>query len=248
MKLLFLDVETAPNTVHCWGLWGQDISISQLISSSYVMCWSAKWYGEDHIYFGSVHNNPANFLATIYELLDQADVVCHYNGTKFDIPTLNKEFLLKGWTPPSTYKQVDLLKTARKQFKFPSNKLDYIAKALKVGKKVQHKGHQLWVECLNGDNEAWKTMEEYNKQDVVLLEQVYKKLLPWIHNHPNVGLYGDTVSSVCPTCGSTELVKRGYSYTASGKFQRYRCSSCGSWHRDTKSLPMKLKITKDKNG
>ena len=231
-----------------WGLWGQDISISQLIASSYVMCWSAKWYKKDHVYFGSTHNDIYCNLDSIFDLLDEADVVCHYNGTKFDIPTLNKEFLLKGWNPPSTYKQIDLLKTARKQFKFPSNKLDYIAKALNVGKKLQHnKGHQLWIDCLNGDKNAWETMEEYNKQDVLLLEKVYDKLLPWIPNHPNVLLYGDGSSAGCPTCGSTDLHKRGFSYTPSGKFQRYRCNSCGSWHRDTKSL-FTVKMTKDKNG
>jgi DNA polymerase elongation subunit (family B) len=211
------------------------------------MCWSAKWRGDNHIHFGSIHSNPNDYLTHIYSLIDEADVVCHYNGTRFDMPTLNKEFLLKGWAPPSTYKQIDLLRTARKQFKFPSNKLDYIAKALKVGKKVQHKGHQLWVDCLNGDEAAWTTMEEYNKQDVVLLEAVYDKLLPWIPNHPNLVLYTDLPTTSCPTCGHSELVKRGFSYTASGKFQRYRCSNCGSWHRDTKSI-FTVKTTKDKNG
>ena len=40
----------------------------------------------------------------IHKLLDECDAVIHYNGSKFDIPTLNKEFLLHGLHPPAPYK------------------------------------------------------------------------------------------------------------------------------------------------
>lgn len=75
-------------------------------------------------------------LKQIHALLNEADAVVHYNGAKFDIPTLNKEFILHGLPPPAPYKQIDLLRTARSQFKFPSNKLDYIAQALDLGKRL----------------------------------------------------------------------------------------------------------------
>ena len=212
------------------------------------MCFAAKWYGEKDIIFDSERKSGRlRMIKKLHKLLDEADIVVHYNGSKFDVPVVNKEFITLGLLPPSTYKQIDLLRTARKQFKFPSNKLDYLAKTLGLGEKVKHAGFDLWVKCLAGDKDAWETMEEYNKQDVLLLEKVYDKLLPWIPNHPNVLLYGDGSSAGCPTCGSTELQKRGFSYTPSGKFQRYRCNSCGSWHRDTKSL-LTVKMTKDKNG
>jgi hypothetical protein len=169
----------------------------------------------------------------IHKLLTEADVVVHYNGTKFDIPTLNKEFLLLGLTPPSPYKQIDLLKVARNQFKFPSNKLDYVAQALGIGKKTRHIGHELWVRCMNRDPEAWATMEEYNKNDVVLLEQVYESLKPWIKGHPNYSVH--TESFCCPNCGSTAFNYRGYAYTAALKYRRCRCNSCGTWFRETKA-------------
>lgn len=238
MKILLLDIETAPNLVHVWGLWGQNISIHQIIDSGYVLCWAAKWLGEDSVMFDSLHtSNKRKMLKRIYKLLEEADAVVHYNGSRFDIPTLNKEFLLMGFTPPAPYKQIDLLKTARQQFRFPSNKLDYIAKSLGLEGKKKHAGHELWIKCMANDAKAWEEMESYNVQDVKLLEDVYFKLLPWITAHPSHGLYGD--SHVCPNCGSVHLTKRGFAYTTLGKYQRYKCDGCGKWSRSRKAIATK---------
>jgi hypothetical protein len=187
--------------------------------------------------FDSVHHSrPKTMLRRVHNLLDDADVVIHYNGSKFDIPTLNKEFLLYGMSPPAPYKQLDLLKTARSQFKFPSNKLDYVAKALGLKGKTKHIGHELWVRCMNNDPEAWKMMEEYNKNDVVLLEKVYEKLRPWTKPPINYSVYTDEL--VCPHCGHDKYQRRGYAYTASCKYARYQCknSACKKWFQGGKSL------------
>ena len=203
MKILLLDIESSPNVALVWGLWQQNVGINQLMESSYVLCWAAKWLGEKEIFFDSTHKSkPAKMLKGIHELLDRADAVVHYNGTKFDIPTLNKEFLLHRLNPPSPYKQIDLLRTVRSSFRFPSNKLDYVAQRLGLGQKHAHEGHDLWVKCMNKDKEAWKRMEEYNIQDVLVLEDVYNRLLPWIKNHPNAGIVHG-LSHVCPSCSST---------------------------------------------
>jgi len=247
MKVLLLDIETAPNLVHVWGLFKQNISISQIMDSSYVMCFAAKWLDEPEVIYDSVRKSgPKKMLQRIHKLLDKADAVVHYNGQRFDIPTLNKEFLLKGMQPPATYQQIDLLKTARGRFRFPSNKLDYIAQSLGLGKKFKHAGHELWVKCMAGDADAWQEMEKYNIQDVLLLERVYYKLLPWINSHPNVSLYHD--SDGCPTCGSTSLQRRGWAYTLAGKYQRFQCGECGSWHRSKKAEKLTNSLTKDKTG
>ena len=236
MRILLLDIETSPNTVHCWGLWQQNVGINQILESSEVMCWAAKWYGEKEVQFMSNQDNShMDMLASIYDLISEADVVVHYNGKKFDMPTLNKEFLLLGWTPPAPYKQIDLLRVVRSNFKFPSNKLDYVAQRLGVGKKVKHEGHELWIKCMNKDPQAWKKMERYNKQDVVLLEKVYDILLPWIKSHPNHNLYVDH-GHVCTNCGSSHLIKRGFNRTVGGVYQRYQCTDCGSWSQGTKSV------------
>jgi uncharacterized protein YprB with RNaseH-like and TPR domain len=235
MNILFLDIETSPNTAHVWGLFKQNIGLNQLLDSSYVLCWAAKWLGEDEIYFDSVYNSsPRKMLRGIYKLLEQADEVVHYNGTKFDIPTLNKEFVLHGIKPPAPYKQVDLLKVARNQFRFPSNRLDYVADALGLGKKIKLQGHELWIQCMNNVPEAWEQMENYNKNDVILLERVYERFKPWIKGHLNFSVFmGDRT---CPNCAGSRVAKRGFHFTASAKYQRFCCKDCGNWFRGGKSL------------
>ena len=88
MKTLLLDLESAPNTAHVWGLFNTNVSTKQLMESSYVLCWAAKWLGSDKVIFSSVQKtDPKEMLGKIHALLDEADAVIHYNGTKFDIPT-----------------------------------------------------------------------------------------------------------------------------------------------------------------
>lgn len=236
MRTLFLDIETAPNIVHCWGLWQQNIALNQILASGYVLCWAAKWLGEDEVMFQSKHAvRSPRMLKEVHKLLSEADCVVHYNGTKFDVPTLNKEFLTHGLGRPAPFGQMDLLRTARKHFRFPSNKLDYISQALGFEGKATHRGHQLWVDCMDGKDDAWAEMEAYNRQDVVILEQVYNKLLPWITDHPHVGLHEGKPES-CPNCGSEHLNARGFAYTKLGRYQRYRCVDCGSWTRGSKRV------------
>lgn len=237
MKILLLDIETAPNTAYVWGIFKENIPIARLRDSSYVMCFAAKWLGEKKVIFSSVHHDtPEDMLKKIHSMLDEADAVVHYNGTKFDIPTLNKEFLLYGMSPPAPYKQIDLLNTVRNQFKFVSNKLDYVSQQLGLGQK-HDTTFELWVKCMEGVKAAWKKMEAYNKQDVLLLEKLYARLLPWIKNHPNVGLYKEE-NLVCPVCGKSDYQSRGWYYGTTTRYQRYQCK-CGKWMRGTKNYAPK---------
>jgi rubredoxin len=234
-KILLLDIETSPNLAHVWGIWQQNVGINQLLESSQTLCYAAKWLGEGPVMFSSINQTSRKkMLKGIHKLLDEADAVIHYNGSKFDIPTLNKEFLLEGMPPPSPCKQIDLLQVAKKQFRFVSNKLDYVSKALGLGKKTEHMGHELWIRCMNKDQEAWAIMEEYNINDVILLEKVYEKFKPWIKHHLNLSTFSG--EQVCPNCGGKHYQKRGFAYTAISKFQRYQCTGCGFWFRSNKNL------------
>ena len=164
----------------------------------------------------------------VHRLLDEADTVIHFNGKKFDIPTLQREFVTFGLQPPTPFHQVDLYQVAKKQFRFPSNKLDYILGHLGLNQKIKHKGMDLWLECMRGEEQAWDQMKEYNIQDVKVLEALYMKMLPWIHNHPNMGLWIDTDNPVCTNCGSPHLVKKGTEKTKTQMYQRYKCRDCGT--------------------
>ena len=235
MRILFLDIETSPNVAHVWGIWQQNVSLNQLLESSYTLCWAAKWQGESEVLFDSVYQStPRRMVKGIHRLIEQADMVVHYHGTSFDIPTLNKEYLLHRLPPPSPVKELDLLKVVRGKFRFPSNKLDYVAQRLGLGKKYDHEGHTLWVKCMNDDPQAWAEMEKYNRHDVVLLEKLYGVLLPWMKGHLSHSVFHG--AACCPNCGNLPRQKRGYAYTGSGTYQRYQCSTCHSWYRGTDNL------------
>ena len=47
MRILFFDLETSPMTAHTWGLWQQNVSLSQIVESTEVICFGAQWYGEN---------------------------------------------------------------------------------------------------------------------------------------------------------------------------------------------------------
>lgn len=237
-RILLLDIETAPNIAYVWNLFKNHyISPDQMAQAGYTLCWAAKWLDDQKVMFGGLYDQTEKqMLKGIHTLLDEADAVIHYNGKKFDIPTLNREFIVNGMFPPSNYKQIDLFTTAKQQFKLPSYKLDYLAKILGVSRKKSNRGMELWKDCMFGKAEAWAEMKEYNMQDVVVLEEVYLKLKPWIRGHVNYNLFNPSSSMSCPTCGSNHLHRRGFSHTNTCTYQRYQCQDCGSWSRNTKSI------------
>lgn len=235
MKILLLDIETAPIKAYAWGMFDQNIGANQIIGSGYVLCWAAKWHGDAAMHFDSVQKaKPRVMLRGVHKLLDEADAVVHYNGLKFDIPTLNKEFIKNGFRPPSPYKQIDLLRVARYAFRFESNKLDFVSQALGIGAKVKHEGFDLWVKCMDGDEKAWAKMGRYNRGDVRLLERLYHRLRPWIERHPNHSAFKDDLC--CPKCGSEKVQRRGDQVALSRTYRRYQCQTCGGWFRGNKSI------------
>jgi len=231
-KILLLDIETSPNLVYTWGLWDQNVGLNQIVETAKVICFSAKWLGDQKkkTMFFSTQDGHQEMIEAAWNLLDEADAVMHYNGTTFDIPHLNREFLEAKMGPPSPYKNVDLYSLSKK-FKFQSRKLEHVSKQLGLEGKVQHEGFELWAKCLAGDAKAWKSMERYNRRDVTLMEDMYHELLPWIPNLPNRRLYN--VDAGCPRCGSKHVQKRGVSRTTTAIFQQYQCQSCKGWFKDT---------------
>lgn len=234
MKILHIDIETAPHKVYAWGLWDQRIALNQIVEPGYTLCYAAQWHGSREIIFDSVHATSARkMLRGVHALLDEADAVCHYNGTSFDIPVLRGEFMAQKFKPYSPFAQIDLIKVARST-RMASRKLDYLAQTLGLGHKLEHKGMDLWRGCMDGDEAAWRTMERYNRQDVRLLAKLYKELLPWIKGHPTVGLYSGQHDG-CTHCGSTRLQARGYARTRAGAYPRFQCLDCGAWNRGNRS-------------
>jgi predicted RNA-binding Zn-ribbon protein involved in translation (DUF1610 family) len=235
LKILLVDIETAPKRAFVWGMWKQNIAPKQMISDWFMLTWAAKWYGSDEIFAEKLssdevmHEDDKRILYPLWYLMDKADVVIGHNGDRFDVPSINTRFLMHDMSPPSPYRTVDTLKIAKRHFRFTSNRLDYLGDVLGVGRKIDTGGFELWEKCLKGDEKAMDDMLTYNKQDVFLLEDVYDKLKPFAKIHPSHAATEE--EQVCPKCGGDHMIKRGFAYTNTARYQRYRCMECGSWSR-----------------
>jgi hypothetical protein len=179
--------------------------------------------------------NDKELTTILHNLLDEADIVVTHNGKQFDIKRINERIVIHGMRPPSSYKQVDTKVLAKNKFGFASNKLEHLANKLCTkNKKLKHSefpGHELWTECLKQNPKAWNEMKKYNIADVLTLEELFLKLRPW-DTSINFGVYLDGACS----CGSTKFHRNGFTYTNSGKYQRYSCAACGAEHRDSKNV------------
>ena len=168
-------------------------------------------------------------------MIDQADIIVAHNLKKFDLKKANTRFLLNDLDPPRPTKVLDTLTIARSKFGFIGNSLEDLGIQLGIGAKTEKKHGDLWFSCYNGsDMKAWKDMKKYNVQDVILLEKIFTKFLPWVSPYPVVSIDDGT----CRKCGSSKSIRRGFEYTAKGRKQRYKCLSCGSWRVDSATCPI----------
>jgi hypothetical protein len=236
MKILTLDIETRPHLAYIWDLWNQNIGLKQVKEFGRPICFAAKWLGEkDILYYSDFHDGHDTVIKEARDLFDEADVLVTYNGKTFDVPRLQGEMLAARLTPPSPVQHIDLYQIVKRKFKFASNKLDYYATRLDIGSKTPHSGFDLWIKCMEGDIDAWATMREYNQHDVVLTEELYTIVRPWIDSHPNLNAYSDEEIEGCTRCGSSNFHKRGLYVNNIGQYQRYQCQDCGGWMKNKMS-------------
>lgn len=235
-RILTLDIESKPLLGYVWGLWDQNIGLSQIVEHGGMICFAAKWAGSEETEFYSEYEHGyETMVRAAHRLLSEADVVVTYNGDRYDIKKLNNAFMLMGMAPPRPFKSIDLIKTNKNRFDLPSRKLDYLVRQTGQGEKLKHQGFDLWVDCMAGDADAWATMEAYNRQDVVVTEKAYLSLLPWITNAPHYGMFTADGHS-CPYCGGTDLSDSGTTNTNVQAYPLFECVNCGGWSRGTKAL------------
>ena len=240
-KCLVIDIETAPIEAYVWGLFDQNISLEQIKEDWSILSYCGKWLGEKELIYEDTGGRGPNkvrddrkLMKGLWNLLNDADIVIAQNGVKFDIRKINARLIIHGYKPYAPIKVVDTLLAAKKHFGFTSNKLAYLSAKLARTKKFEHKkfpGFELWLECLKDNPEAWKEMKRYNPIDVISTAEVYESMMPWISNHPNVGVFIEDKEPRCPKCGSKKLQARGAAISQVGVYKRYQCMDCGGWSK-----------------
>lgn len=258
-KTLTLDIETSPHLCYSFQTWNTNITPVQVLEPTRVVSVAAKWEHERRVMFFSEYEEfhpdwavasdnldrefvHFDMVQSIHALMDEAHVVVTYNGDKFDLPHLNREFHLAGLKPPSPYVSVDLFKVIKKQEIWFSHKLAVITDQLGLSGKLDNSGWELWKGILSDDpdvrRKAWLEMRRYNKRDVKTTEELKKECLPFITNLPNPALFvdGEILDLLmCQSCESTNVHRRGWAYTKTRRYPRIQCQDCGKWGKGTRS-------------
>ena len=231
MKILLYDLETTPNLAYVWGKFEQNVIAFE--KEWEILCFAYKWYGEKEVQcFARDGKDDYTLLKRLYKLFKEADVIIAHNGDNFDQKKVNARLIYHGFSPPKIMRSIDTKKIAKRYFAFNSNSLNDLGTHLGLGKKVETGGFELWRRCMLGCKKSWKKMMKYNKQDVVLLEKVYKKFLPWIQDHPNVAKVNEVKENkfgICPNCGSAHVWKGGIRASNMQLRQQWQCKTCKSW-------------------
>lgn len=238
-RILLIDIETAYMVVS--GIWALKqngyIQPDRIVKDWSILCYAAKWLFEPNVMGKSVTPEEAinrtekSIIKDIWDLLDEAQIVVTQNGINFDIRALNTKFIKHGLPPPSKFQNVDTKVVAASIFRFPSNKLDYLAKELlglegKIEMRIED-----WDKCLdeslNGNQAALDKMLFYCKNDIApLLEDLYLKFRPWVPGHPNLNLFTGENIERCPRCLGD--IEEGKPYpTPTGTWKGFRCKNCG---------------------
>ena len=246
-KVLLIDIETTPLQVHCWGTWKQRIGYEQIINDWFMLSYACKWLFDSKMHTGVLTSKEAlakddsRITKELWKLFNQADVLIGHNILGFDLPRAQTRFLINKLAPPSPFEVIDTLKVAQRNFRFASNKLDYISDLLLNDRKI-HAEYQLWLRCLDGEQTSLEEMNVYNQKDVLLLEEAYVFLRPYIKNHPNMAIFQESHEPSCPNCGSADIQECGYYTTSVNRYLAFRCNSCGAVCRSRKSdIPLKCK-------
>lgn len=238
----FWDLEVGYNVVNVFSLFegrNRPINYQNIVQERSILTAAVKTLGEGRVEQFSVSpNRPSDDRAVCRKLsqsLSKADVLVAHFGDRFDLKWLNTRLLYHSMNPlPATIITEDTYKIAKSKFYFNSNKLDYLAKFLHVGEKIQTPP-DLWLKVMQKDEEALQEMREYNKRDVEILEEVWKALRPYAGSAMKYSFASSVDQTVCPSCGSEHVQKRGFAYTKTQQYQRYRCDECGHWSRDARA-------------
>lgn len=248
LKVLFFDLETAPLLAHVWRPWDSYIPHKAMRHDSFLLTWAVKWRGVRRVRSEAIggeearNQDDSRLVLALADIVRQADVLVAHNVDRFDWPRLNGRLLTHGIDPIQPPRTIDTLKLAKKNFGFAYNKLDYLAHELGIGEKIDT-DFELWARAYKGDTKALRAMERYNRHDVVLLEGIFERFLPYVRNLPPLVDAEREMEHACPSCGSVDLQKRGFHRTNASSFQTWQCNPCGRYSRTrSASVTKKLKL------
>lgn len=222
IRRLFWDIETSPNIGLFWRAgYKLNIDSDNIIKERAIICIGWKWEGEKeaHILHWDDNQDDKAMLTEFLKVANEADEIIHHNGDKFDMPWFKTRCLYHGLIPLPDYKTSDTLQWCRRKLYFNSNRLNYVAQFLGLGGKLKTE-FGLWKDILlNKCPEAMTKMCRYCKRDVILLEEVWKRLSQVVNHKTHAGVLAGGEKWTSPRDGNTNVKLNKTRVTANGTRQ-----------------------------
>lgn len=241
MKILFLDLENVVHPRHIFhpgkrGKFGRAAGFCSDLA--YILVFGYMWLGEKpkavYMTKKQMKEDPVtdtHILMQAKAIMEQADVLVTWYGKGHDFPFLVSRLARIGEYLDTEIKHIDLYDIAKKKLRLSSNRLDAVATFFGVENKTKV-SHALWPATWAGDHKALLEMADYCKQDVLVLSQVYEKMLGL--GLPLPDLAAHSKKQICPSCGGSKLHGNGYRVTKTRRYKRLRCADCGAHHKGDK--------------
>jgi DNA polymerase elongation subunit (family B) len=231
-RILIFDIESVGMEVKTYSLKTDYISPKNILKDWAILSYAAKFRGEDQFHYLDQRytqdkRDDRQVVEGLHELIITSDILIGHNIDAFDFKKFNTKAAKYGLHPIPPKITYDTLKIARKFFAVSSNSLSYLANffALKSKKSDHGKypGDSLWDACMSGDMEAWDENEAYNKQDVLVTDELFDYLSRYDSRINFQAFYHRPKCS----CGSDAFHRtEDFSYTKQGQFRIYKCIEC----------------------
>ena len=237
IKRLYWDIEVTPNKGYFWRPGKQYIGYENIIEEAKIICICWKWEGEKtvHALTWDKNHNDKQMLIDFIKVMNEADECVGQNSDKFDEPWVRSRCIYHGIEMFPKYTSLDTMQVARRNFRFNSNRLDYLGKLLIKQQKIKT-DFDLWINTMNNVPGYLEKMVKYCKGDIKVLEGVYKIMAPYIKNHVNHAKLQGKDACHCPECASSNTVLSKYRTTLAGTIKtQLQCKDCRKYFTIRKS-------------
>jgi hypothetical protein len=234
LNIVVLDIETCPGEAYIWSLRDQYVPLERVKRAGHTISIGWQVLGKGAVQYADAwpfdsRQSRKAMLEKIHAALESADAIVTYNGKGFDMRKLNGEFVEFRLRPLPKIPHIDLYQTV-KGYGWISGKLEWALRQLDEGRKGATGGFGLWRGYMEGDVKCRKRMRTYNRRDVSRTARLYRRLGPYITNHPRLHDHPD-----CPYCGSKHTQGDGYRRMEFYKVRKHQCRKCWKRFEGTRS-------------
>lgn len=243
IKRLFFDIETGYHLVRMFRI-GKVAYVSpeQIKEHKQIFCICYKWQGDDTVHCLDYRMGEKEMIKQFIRIMGEAHECIAHNGDRFDVKEIRTRAIYYGLLMFPQYRTLDTLIKSRRYFNFASNKLDYIGKYLGLGGKKEHEGLDMWIKVQeNKDDQALDEMIKYCQRDVILLEDAFAVMSPFIDHNNNFAVLTGGERWECPECASSDVVMFRTYTTPMGVIRReMKCNQCKKQYKVSNKTYMEM--------